>query len=197
MSIGKRITEAVDKMVLGDAEGALIPTCIAIAATAKKEYPSSNDNISFKKFVHDNFPLITKVAFGGTTIGNLRVRYNHPDIKTDDDGTCSFEQILYHVVRCGLVHSASFPSNLRFVKDSHIRVQDDRVEMPESIIYGLLAALVVSSHNKCESVPNHYGFHIGAKDVSLNGLWGNKDKLLEHLQEKYKGTTPLAYKIER
>ena len=38
MSIGKRVVEAIKKMQSGDAEAALIPTSIAIDATATKLY---------------------------------------------------------------------------------------------------------------------------------------------------------------
>ena len=38
MSIGKQVSEAIDKMQAGDTEGALYALCSAVDATATREY---------------------------------------------------------------------------------------------------------------------------------------------------------------
>ena len=72
MSISKRIAQAVDHMQEGDAEAALIPTCIAIDATAKKYYGKGGGD-SYKTFIHENLGLITRIALGGCSILNIRL----------------------------------------------------------------------------------------------------------------------------
>ncbi len=114
MSIGKRIEEAIAKMDAGDCEGALIPASIAVDATATQEYPALTNNQVYKSFLGDNLDLFTRASFGGIRIGRIALKYDHPDSRSSADGTCTVEQILYHVVRCGLLHQAGLPPTLRF-----------------------------------------------------------------------------------
>jgi len=180
MSIAKRIEEAITKMDAGDFEGALIPTSIAVDATAIQEYPNTRNSTAYKNFIHENFEIISKVSSGGTvTIGNLKLKYNHPDITPDQDGMCSIEQILYHVVRCGLLHTASLPSNLKFINKGMIKVDTNSVILPTGFIYGLLAAVVVSPFNKHQRLSSDSVFKIREYIIPLNELWGNKEKLVE------------------
>ena len=74
MSIGKQVSEAIDKMQAGDTEGALYALCSAIDATATKEY-AKRGKASFKSFVSSNFGLITAVAFGPKIL-NLNLEYS-------------------------------------------------------------------------------------------------------------------------
>lgn len=64
MSIGNRINEALEKLQKRDYENSLIQICIALDATAKKEYPGLGSAKRCKKFIEDNMSFITRVAFG-------------------------------------------------------------------------------------------------------------------------------------
>lgn len=113
VSIAKRVAEAVEKMAQDDVEGALLPISAAIDATATKHFNRGGRD-SYKRFLHENLGLITKIAFGPSVL-NINLKYDHPDIETGPDGLCTIEQILYHVIRCGLAHNADLPSTLKFV----------------------------------------------------------------------------------
>jgi hypothetical protein len=181
MSVAKRITEAIDKLIAGDPESALIPASIAVDATASQVYPAKRNNEAYKDWLHDNLALITKVGMGNVSITeNFRLAYNHPELRLGDDGLCSFEQILYHVVRCGLLHGAKLPENLMFSMDGAIRVDSDsgKLTLGSSLIYGLIAAVVVSPVNRDQTIPDNYGITIFSKTKPLNELWGQKQALL-------------------
>ncbi len=179
MSIAKRIEEAITKMDAGDFEGALIQVSIAVDATASQEYPNMNNNNAYKNFIHNNFDLISRVSSEGTvTIGHLFLKYNHPDIIPNKNGLCSIEQILYHVVRCGLLHKAALPSDLKFIDKGMISVKNNSLVLPVGFIYGLLATVVVSPSNKNQRTSSNSIFNIHGSKISLNELWGNKKKLL-------------------
>ena len=85
MSVGKRVSDTIDKMGLGDAEGALFQICAAIDVTAKTEFGKSGRR-SYKDFIHQNLGLITDIAFGSLKILNLNLRYDHPKLKKNADG---------------------------------------------------------------------------------------------------------------
>jgi hypothetical protein len=181
MSIAKRIADAIDKMNAGDPESALMPASIAVDATASQMYPpKKKNNETYKDWLHDNLSLITKVGMGNVSITeNFRFAYSHPDIRLGDDGRCSFEQILYHVVRCGLLHGAKFPENLTFSTDGIIKMDSGKLTLGGSLINGLIAAVVVSPVNKDQTVPDNYGIIVFGKTKMLNELWGQKQALLD------------------
>lgn len=178
MSIGKRISEAVDRMMASDAEGALIPASIALDATASREYPAEKNNMAYKAFINANLATITKVAFHGPSIiGQLRVKYDHPDVKPASDGLCTFSQIMYHVVRCGLLHAAALPTDLRFSDRNTIQVQAGSLVLPASLIYGMLVAVVVSPVNSGESLADSYTLTYRNQMLQLNQLFAKPARL--------------------
>jgi len=175
VSIAKRIAEAVEKMAHNDAEGALLPVSAAVDATATKHFNRSGSK-SYKDFIHENLGLITKVAFGAS-IMNINLKYDHPDLETGPDGVSTIQDILYHVVRCGLAHAAELPSTLKFVDENKFQVKHDLLVLPASIIYGLIVAVVVCPENGDQSIPDDYGLNVRGFHIKFNDLWGKKQEL--------------------
>ena len=175
MSIGKRIAEAVEKMAQNDPEGALLPLSSAVDATATKLF-SRRGRKSYKDFIHQNLALITKVGFGPSVL-NINVKYSHPDLETDQAGLCTIQDVLYHVVRCGLAHAAELPPTLRFVDESRFEIDNDVLSLPGSLVYGLLAAVVVCPANTDQAIADNYGLDVRGFQVPLNRLWGKKTEL--------------------
>jgi hypothetical protein len=178
VGIAKCVAEAFEKIRAGDPEGALMQICAAIEATATAEYGKEGRG-SYKDFLRDNLGLITKVGFG-LSILNLNLGYVHPRIKTATPGLCSFEDILYHAVRCGLYHQASLPSDLRFHDEPAFKIEDELLVLPAKLVLGLVIAVVVAPINKDEkATEGHYGLDISGYRVPLNKLWGRRAELLE------------------
>lgn len=184
MTIGKRIGEALDKWAAKDADAALIAVSIAIDATAQKAYGKGGRG-SYKQFIRDNMPLITRVAFGGSVAGaiNLNVpaeyRAKCPDMKADANGLCGLEEIFYHVVRCGLLHEGVLPANLNvhFKSTGEFNVQPDLLEVPASLIFGFAVAVVGAPANVGERIEERFAFNLNGMCVPFNRLWGKKDQL--------------------
>ncbi len=187
MSIAKRIAEAIEKIGKDppDPEGAVYQLCSALEDTATRLYEKKGRE-SYKKFVHENMDLITRCG-GRVRILNLRFgvdlnknRDADEQIIPDSNGTFSFEQVLYHVVRCGLYHTATLPPEVRFGADHSISVTEDGViVLPPKIIIGLIVSIVASpvnvgQHLEVESAINLVeGFQI-----PLNKCWGKRAELL-------------------
>ena len=84
MSIGKRVSDAIDKMEASDPEGALFAICAALEATAVKEFGRKGRS-GYKDFISQNLELITDIAMGGLRIQNLRLEFDHPEMKKTAD----------------------------------------------------------------------------------------------------------------
>lgn len=179
MSIGKQVFDCISKMDASDAEGALFAICAAIEATAAKEFNMPGRK-SYKQFLKQNLGLITDIALGGRKILNAQFKYDHPMIKKTDDGLCTFEDIMYHAVRCGLYHGASLPGDLVFTERQQFKVEKGVVTLPSSLIYGLIVAVVTSPVNAKESLPKDATSILNLFNFPLpvNKLWGRRSELL-------------------
>lgn len=175
MSIAKRVAETVERMAQNDAEAALLPISTAIDATATKHFKCRGRK-SYKDFIHENLGLITKVGFGPTIL-NINLRYNHPDLKASPNGLCTIQDILYHVVRCGLAHAAELPSTLKFVDEKKIQVESGQLVLPASLIFGLVAAVVVCPENYDQKIASNYVLNTRGFRIVLNDWWGRKTEL--------------------
>lgn len=172
--IGKRVFAAVERMDKEDAEGALHDICSAIEATAKKE--TGKGGRGYKEFIHNNLDVITKVALGASVL-NIRLGFQHPQVKMDSDGTTSIQEILYHVVRCGLYHEGCLPSNLIFGKEQIFRADNGHVTLPGSLVHGLIVAVVTSPANANEKFENG-GIQLHGIQIAFSSLRGKKQELL-------------------
>lgn len=176
MSVGKRVADTIDKMEIGDPEGALFQICAAIDFTAKTEAGKSGRG-SYKDFIHQNLGLITDIAFGRNIL-NLNLGYEHPDLKKNADGCVPVQDIFYHVVRCGLYHDTSLPDDLKFADEMQIRVKDGVLVLPSALIYGLITAVVISPANRDQHAPKEALLNLGDFPIPINKLWGRRNELL-------------------
>ena len=68
VSIGKRVSEAFEKMIAGDFESALFQICAPIEETAKREGYSAGKK-GYKAWLKDSIPLITTIGIGPALTG--------------------------------------------------------------------------------------------------------------------------------
>ena len=183
MTIAKLIAEAITKLEAGDPEGALIQVCIAVDATAKREHPSVTKNhVRYKRFLHDNLALIGGVAIDVWAKEEFRLRYQHKDVKTDANGCCTLEDLLYHVVRCCLLHEGQIPQDMCFVPERVIRMGTrGKLELPYSLIIGLLLAVVGSPTNAREKIPKRFHINANGRIMPVSKLWGRKHRIDKEL----------------
>lgn len=184
MSIGKRVTEALEKMEKNDAEGALLPISSALDATATK-YFRRGGRKSYKDFICQNIGLIIRVGFHpGFDPTKWWFKFDDPDfeyLKTGPLDSCSIQDILYHVVRCGLAHSAELPPSLKFIDERSFEAKDGILHMPASLIHGLIAAVVLCPENTDQTVPDNHILDVRGLPIKLNDLWGKKIEFEELL----------------
>lgn len=97
-------------------DAALCLTCIAVDASSAKEHPNRKTSERYKLFLKEHFRTITDIGFPGVSANNIRIKVNADisNLKKDIDGYVDMEQIIYHVLRCGLVHNCSIERSIAF-----------------------------------------------------------------------------------
>ena len=91
-----------------------------------------------------HFRTISEIGFPGISASGIRIKVNAkiPELKTDNDGFVDMEQIIYHVVRCGLVHSCSINTSIIFTEQTMIGDWNaDKFYLPKALVWGLIAAV--------------------------------------------------------
>jgi type I restriction enzyme S subunit len=190
--LAKRLINAGEYLFLKkDAESALTPICNAVDRAAKDIYGRAGRS-TYERFIHDRMELITRVAFHGTGVLNLLLGV--APIPDGKGGTVkpketlngvalySFEQIVYHLVRCKLDHECEIPTVFRDGADKHGQVHVDtegNLQMSfDAIAHGLLFAVLSEVDLWGELVGTIYE-HVEWKGVPLIDLVGQKRRMAE------------------
>lgn len=111
ITIGDRVKLAIDEVQQGRFELALEHACIALDITSKRHYSSDRSTRGlFKRLLDEYVWIIELMSLGGLDIekscfGNFPL----PDIPEP-----KIKDVIYHVVRCNLVHDEGLPENLIF-----------------------------------------------------------------------------------
>jgi hypothetical protein len=165
MSISDRVIECINKYNANDLDNALIQICIALDGTAKKEYPRIKKvGERFKTFVKANQDIISFFTFNSNIIIDCQF------------GEYTIEQLIYKVLRCGLLHEGEVPEMLKFTKPGQpITISDKQWCLPKIFIFGTLLAVIGASSNVTESIPNNIGITIMGHQFRVNDLWGRAD----------------------
>ena len=107
----KRIFEAIEKIEIGDFENALIQISIGIDGVAKIKYPELNTTKRCIKLIDDYRHFIYKFS----TLGQVTIRENGNVLYAGEFKGKTLGEIIYKVIRCGLLHDGKLPDNNSFV----------------------------------------------------------------------------------
>ena len=90
--------------------------CCAIDASAAQNHPQLSVGDRYKQFISRHFRTISKFGFPGIEASKIRIKLNCQieGLKPDKDGYVDITQIIYHTIRCGLVHSCTVDNSIIF-----------------------------------------------------------------------------------
>jgi hypothetical protein len=184
MGIGGRVKEAIDKLTALDYEGALESALLAAAAASTRTHRKlKKDNERFKAFIRANQHIIYKHTFvidiAPGANATIRFGYTHPDLKPPGDFH-SLEEILY-LIRNHKIHQSVLPCKIEVTPEN--RLGGDPFAVPVSVIYGLLAAVIVQPENRLDYVPPSYMLILNGSTAVLNDYWGKEEKYLTWFED--------------
>ncbi|MCA9371553.1 hypothetical protein KC726_01510 [Candidatus Woesebacteria bacterium] len=177
LTIGDRIKKAIDEMEKGQIEHALTEVCIAIDITAQKISGKSRSSKSdYKKFVSNYMWLISYMGLPGIMAGTIRIKFDHKDVKPDATGYCGVEDIVYHIIRCGLIHATGLDERIIW-SDNTIIGSDEKgnLTLCNKFIWGLVGAVIFCPENKNEKIDENYWIKIDDYKFFIQELWGRVD----------------------
>lgn len=152
MSIRSFIDAAIESHAAGKYDVALALACAAVDATAAKLYPSEKSNAArYKAFLKRAMRTITLNGFPGIQASEIRIKCrNVPDLKTDEFGYVGIEDIIYHTLRCGLVHQCEIDTRIVFTERTEIGDFESSFRVPRQLVLGLIKAVTQDESNCAE-----------------------------------------------
>jgi len=185
MSIAERVKESVFAFRDGRFESALLSACIAAGATSRREHPSEKrDSVRYKAFVHDYRWLIGYVGLRGVVANRMKLASLHPDLKPAEDGSVGFEDVLYSVVRCCLVHEGGLQDYVILEPNVIFGYKDGKYQLPNHLSLGLIAAVVASPVNANERIGTTVNMPFLRSVLPLDLLWGKRDAIAKMMIDK-------------
>ena len=174
MSIGTFVSSSLELLNEGKYDVALSLACSAVDATSAKCFPTEKfNNARYKSFLTKNMRIVTTYGMPGVIAGGIRIKcINIPELKTDADSMAGLEDILYHVIRCGLIHQCEIEERIEFTERTQLGDFEGKFKIPFAIVFGLIMAVILSKENSSEIMPNDKEISINGKNVNVNSLWG-------------------------
>ncbi len=133
--------------------------CNALAETAARRYPQQGLAARFKRTVRDSLDIFGAMAAPGIDFDQSRfpipVRSDLPDGRPD------IADVLYGAHRWSHGHVEELPNGFELTPDGprprgvHIW-REGKIELPASVVIGLLAIAVFAPENKGEAIPDGY-----------------------------------------
>lgn len=173
MGVGAFVSASLDSLRDGRYDVALALACSAVDATAKQTETASQNNVRYKSFLQKKMRIVTRFGLPGIIAGGIRIKCTTiPDLKTDHESMVGIEDIIYHIIRCGLIHQCEIDKQIDFTDETFIGDFQGKFRMPANVVYGLLMAVVLDESNKDESLDKTYYIKINDRNYDLNTLWG-------------------------
>ncbi len=180
ITIGTRVKYVIDEVEKANFELALEHVAIAIDVTAKKYYKGRRSSKSnYKNLLREYSWLIELMAFFGINLEES-IFGNYP-IEGNLEPT--FQDLIYHVIRCNLVHDEGIPNNFEFSDVDMITMRKDHLIFPKRLIWGLLAIVVFCPVNEDERTDDGYYLSIFQNQFHINDFWGMED-VAKHIHQK-------------
>lgn len=151
MRVSKEVTKTIDEFVAGDPESAMAHACMAVDGSAREAYPRMGVGERFTTFLRDHVDVLERMGLFG--LDAVDSRFAVPQEMLRRDGAApDIADLIYTVHRCAHGHGDAVPSNFELLPNGEnwmleVGNQDGSVRLPESVIWGLLGAVVLSDTN--------------------------------------------------
>ena len=159
----------------------MLHACNAVDGTSKKRYPNLPVTERFKRTIRDSIDIFGAVALTGLNVELIRfpvaVKSDLPDKRPD------VADVIYGVHRCTHGHGDELPDGFELtpIQDGgdsvNIRLKrDGTVQLPTSVVMGLLAVAVFAPENKDQKIGRgaNYGLTLVWQRLMLNDWWGRE-----------------------
>lgn len=179
ITVGDRVQAMINYMDEGKFDLALSDICIALDITSQRHYGKTlSSGERYKSFIKENIWMIVATGMNSLIAESIKLPFVHPEIKSDADGYCTLEQIVYHVMRCGLIHDTGENNKIVWNRSVPLAIdKDGSLQLSPSFIWGLALAVITCPVNKDERVGDTCWISTMTFKYLVNDLWGRRENI--------------------
>ncbi|BBX64033.1 hypothetical protein MSAS_32070 [Mycobacterium saskatchewanense] len=182
MEVGDSVRRSLDHWERRQWDAALAHACNAVDATAKKRYPQSGVASRFKLTIREAMDIFRMMAAPGIDFEQSRFPVA---VKSDlPDGRPDVADVLFGVHRRGHGHDDDLPNGFELTphgprpQSAHLW-RSGKIQLPASVVIGLLAIAVFAPENKGETIPDGYQLSWYQYPFPICLWWGWQDHFRE------------------
>jgi hypothetical protein len=184
ITLGQLIEQTIEYGDRGLFELAFVSACETVRQTAEKLYQGEETaEPEFQRFLRENWRIISLMAI----TRDLQIPADIPlPIRQAIPGNAisnSAEELAIYAVRQTLAMKR-MPLALGFVRRGGTVVEGEKLLLPKSLIFAMLAAVIVNPINKDETIADKYWLNMWDFKMFISELWG-RDDLLNRMIELY------------
>ncbi len=183
-TVGQLVEETINLSDRGIPEFAFLTACDALNATAQKVYGDDESaGPVYQRFIRENWRLISFMGIPSTdTIPSdlpFGLRQAIPSFQVPN---LTEEIVIYTVRRC--LFTRQLPLEVGFNQFGGIRVENEKLLFPKSLLFGVLGSVIFNPVNKNEKVPDNFWINIWDFKMFTSELWGRID-IAERVMKLY------------
>jgi hypothetical protein len=183
-TLGNLIEQTIEYGDRGLFELAFVPACETVRQTAEKLYQGEeNAEPAFQRFLRENWRIISLLAI----TRDLQIPADIPlVVRQAIPGNAivnSSEELVIYAVRQTLAMNR-MPLALGFINRGGTVVEGEKLLLPKSLIFAMLAAVIVNPINKDETITDKYWLNMWDFKMFISELWG-RDDILRRIIELY------------
>ena len=175
MSVGEHIQAAIDYTDRGHFSLGFVAACAAIEKTLKKatekEILTDDD---FRRFIRENWELISFMSLPRALPLPLNVPFGVKRIDPKFNVHHGADEIVLLLISRTL-SLGRLPSDFVFHSEGGFEIKDGKLNVPHTLVGGLLGIAVIHPINTDESVPDKYWINISDFKMFVSELWGRID----------------------
>ena len=177
MKLQQEVFCAIDDMVAGKFDSALLHACITIDTTARRMYPRENRvGVRYVSCLREFYWLIEPTFGGGINFVDTKFK----NIQLKKNNSPDLAQIIYEIFRCSHAHGDEVPEAYSVCKStggfgSEMILAHNELHLPDRIVWSLLFVAVMAKVNHQERKAEPYYLSLGDERFTINDWWGRED----------------------
>lgn len=152
VKVSKELAKAIDEFAAGDPEAAMAHACMAVDGSARAAYPHKGVHARFTAFLRAHAQVLERMGLSGLDVVESRFA---PASAGKGTGPWDAADLIYFVHRCAHGHGDEVPFGWELVPNEsaqfwliELRIDEKTVRLPESVVWGLLATVVLAETNR-------------------------------------------------
>jgi hypothetical protein len=183
VAIPESVKASIDSWERGERDIAVLHACLATDGTAKKTPGLGKGNRRrFTEFLRCRYWLLEPTAMPGVNL--VETRFTNVPLR--ENPAPDYADVIYEVFRCAHAHGDEVRPGFELTMGvgdpvSQFVLSDGHLHMPDTVVFGLLAASVLAPVNAGQTIAGDYFLSLGHLELNnymqfpINDWWGCED----------------------